>query len=65
MKALTKILLGILLVILALCLSVWLIRIGWGMFAVPIFELKELSISEAIGLLILMSGFTGFRYKKS
>ena len=45
----------------ALLLTQW----AWGLFMVPVFGLKILTMWEAVGLLFLANIMTGFKYNKS
>ena len=60
-----KILTVIALVVVVVLVSALFIKLGWWLFAVPVFNLPSLTIMQAIGLSILLNGSSGIQYSKS
>lgn len=46
-------------------ISLLLIKIGWGMFMVPVFGMAELTWGQAFGFSLLASCFRGSSFNKS
>lgn len=46
------------------CIGPLFIMLGWSLFMVPVFSLKSLAFSEAIGFMLMAAAFRGMGYKK-
>ena len=55
---------AILLVIPALALKGWVLKITWSWFAVPVFGLPPLRVAYAVGLAAVVALLTGSAYRK-
>ena len=52
-----KVLTAIALALFAVCLTFFLVLYGWELFMVPVFGLRSLSLTEALGFIMLASIF--------